>query len=76
MNLRPFDRSCGVIYANYLACWSHKLSREKTYVSSAAPDIENAHAGGDPGLLKQLASKWLERPSLLTESLQLMLGVP
>jgi hypothetical protein len=46
---------------------------QKTYVSTAATHIKNAHASADPGLPQQLTCKGLKDLSLTTETFKLLL---
>src|SRR6516225_10627391 len=56
-----------------LSAWSDQFRGQKSYVSTAATHIKNAHASTDPGLPQQLTCEGLKDLSLTTETIELLL---
>jgi hypothetical protein len=47
--------------------------REECNVAGAAANIEYAHAGADPRLLKELTCDWLNEATLYSQTLKLLI---
>lgn len=71
----PLDGGGDAVGADNFAAGSDETSDEEGDVATAAADIENAHAGGDAGLEKELASERLIGLRLTAEAMEFLLGM-
>jgi hypothetical protein len=69
------QRRYHLVRADYLAGLTDEVSREECNVAGATANIEYAHAGADPRLLKELTRDWLDVAALYYQTLKLLIGV-
>jgi hypothetical protein len=69
------NRGRRAVGADDLTAGTDEIRNQKGDIASATADIENAHAGCDASLEKELASEGLVSLRLAAESMEFLLGV-